>query len=99
MYYRFLTFSLKNYHHPKHYKKQLAKLQRLSKQLARKEKGSNNRYKAKIKLTKLQARVANLRKDTLDKITTYLCKNHAKIVVEDLNISGMVKNNKLSQSI
>lgn len=84
---------------PKYYKKQLSKLQRLSKQLARKVKGSNNRYKAKIKLAKLHAHIANLRKDTLHKITTYLCKNHALIVVEDLNVSRMVKNHKLSQSI
>jgi len=84
---------------PRNYKKQLSKLQRLSKQLARKEKGSNNRYKAKNKLAKLQAHIASLRKDILHKITTYLCKNHAKIVVEDLNVSGMVKNKKLSQSI
>ncbi|MDJ0796296.1 MAG: RNA-guided endonuclease TnpB family protein [Calothrix sp. MO_167.B12] len=84
---------------PKHYKKQLSKLQRLSRQLARKEKGSNNRHKAKIKLAKLHARITNIRKDTLHKITTYLCKNHASIVVEDLNVSGMVKNHKLSQSI
>jgi putative transposase len=40
-----------------------------------------------------------LRKDTLHKITTYLCKNHAKIVVEDLNVSGMLSNHKLAQAI
>ncbi|MEO1372894.1 MAG: RNA-guided endonuclease TnpB family protein [Cyanobacteria bacterium J06635_10] len=84
---------------PKNYKNQLSKLQRLSKKLCRKEKGSNNRAKAKNQLAKLHAHIANLRNDTLHKITTYLCKNHAKIVVEDLNVSGMVKNHKLSQSI
>ncbi|MBE9057275.1 RNA-guided endonuclease TnpB family protein, partial [Sphaerospermopsis sp. LEGE 08334] len=45
------------------------------------------------------ARIANLRKDTLHKLTTYLCKNHAKIVVEDLNVSGMLSNHKLAQAI
>ena len=84
---------------PKYYLKQLRSLQRLSKQLCRKQKGSNNRVLAKNKLAKLHAHIANLRKDTLHKITTYLCKNHAKIVIEDLNVSGMVKNHKLSQSI
>ncbi len=83
---------------PKYYLKQLSKLQRLSKQLCRKQKGSNNYVLAKNKLAKLHAHIANLRKDTLHKITTYLCKKHAKIVVEDLNVSGMVKNHKLSQS-
>jgi len=84
---------------PKHYKENLAKLQRLSRQHSRKQKGSNNRYKSQKKLAKHHARISNLRKDTLHKITTYLCKNHATIVVEDLNVSGMLKNEKLAQVI
>ncbi|MHC5826702.1 MAG: RNA-guided endonuclease InsQ/TnpB family protein, partial [Nostoc sp.] len=54
---------------------------------------------AKIKLAKHHAKVANLRKDTIHQITTYLCKNHAKIVVEDLNVSGMLAKHKLAQVI
>jgi putative transposase len=73
---------------PKHYKANLEKLRRLSRKFSRKNKGSKNRYKAKIKLAKHHARVANLRKDTLHQITAFLCKNHASIVVEDLNVSG-----------
>ncbi|AHJ29577.1 IS607 family transposase [Nodularia spumigena] len=84
---------------PKHYKTNLRKLKRLSRKLARKIKGSNNRYKAKITLARHHAKIANLRKNTLHKITTYLCKNHAKIVVENLNVSGMLSNHKLAQVI
>ncbi len=84
---------------PKHYKQALAKLQRLSKKLARKKLGSNRRKKAKNKLAKHHATVAATRIDSLHKITTYLCKNHAHIVVEDLNVSGMLSNHKLAQSI
>jgi putative transposase len=84
---------------PKHYKAHLKKLKRLSRKLARKAKGSNNRYKAKIQLAKCHARIANLRKETLHQVTTFLCKNHAKIVVEDLNTSGMLSNHKLAQVI
>ncbi|WP_414549790.1 RNA-guided endonuclease InsQ/TnpB family protein [Anabaena sp. CCY 0017] len=84
---------------PKHYKQNLAQLKRLSKIHSRKEKGSNNRHKSKIKLAKHHAKVTNSRKDTLHKITTYLCKNHAKIVVENLNVSGMISNHKLAQAI
>ncbi|MEG3903407.1 MULTISPECIES: RNA-guided endonuclease TnpB family protein, partial [unclassified Microcoleus] len=84
---------------PKHYKAHLAKLKRLSRVLARKVKGSENRYKAKIQLAKHHAKVANLRKNTRHQITTYLCKNHAKIVVENLNVSGMLANYKLAQVI
>lgn len=84
---------------PKPYKKGLAKLKRLSKKLARKQQSSSRKKKAKLKLTKHHAKVANSRKDSLHKITTYLCKNHAKVVIEDLNISGMIANHKLAQSI
>lgn len=84
---------------PQHYKKALVKLQRLSKSLDRKQLGSNRRNRDKNKLARHHATVANTRKDTLHKTTTYLSKNHAKIVVEDLNVSGMLANHKLSQSI
>ena len=84
---------------PKHYKAHLAKLKRLSRVLARKVKDSSNRYKAKIRLAKHHAKIANLRKNTLHQTTTYLCKNHATIVVEDLNVGGMLKNHKLAQVI
>ncbi|WP_375494556.1 RNA-guided endonuclease InsQ/TnpB family protein [uncultured Nostoc sp.] len=52
-----------------------------------------------MRLAKYHARVANLRKDTIHQITTFLCKNHAKIVVEDLNVSGMLAFHKLAQVI
>ncbi|MGH8001338.1 MAG: RNA-guided endonuclease InsQ/TnpB family protein [Brasilonema sp.] len=84
---------------PKAYKKNIQKLKRLSKAHARKAKGSNNRYKSKVKLAKHHARVSNIRKDSLHKITNHLCKNHAVIVIEDLNVSGMMQNHKLAQSI
>ncbi|MEH1874940.1 MAG: RNA-guided endonuclease TnpB family protein [Nostoc sp.] len=84
---------------PKHYKTNLEKLRRLSRQFSRKVNGSNNKYKCKLKLAKHHARVAAQRIDTLHKITTYLCKNHAKVVIEDLAVSNMVKNHKLSQVI
>jgi putative transposase len=84
---------------PKHYKANLKKLKRLSKKFAKKVKGSNNRHQAKIQLAKHHARIANLRKETLHKVTTFLCKNHAKIVVEDLNVAGLLSNHKLAQVI
>lgn len=83
----------------KQFKKSLAKLQRLSRQFAKKQIGSNRRQKAKDKLARHHAKVSAIRIDTLHKITTYLCKNHAHVVVENLNVSGMLKNDKLAQSI
>ncbi|MBW4624559.1 MAG: transposase [Brasilonema octagenarum HA4186-MV1] len=84
---------------PKAYRKNIQKLKRLSKSLARKTKRSNNRNKSRIKLALHHNRVSNIRKDSLHKVTHYLCKNHALVVVEDLNVSGMMANHKLAQSI
>ena len=47
----------------------------------------------------LHNRIANIRKDTLHKLTTYLAKNHSQIVIEDLNVSGMMSNHKLAKAV
>lgn len=77
----------------------LAKLKRQSRQLSRKQKGSANRQKAKNNLAKLHARIANIRKDGLHKLTSDLTRRFDTIVIEDLNIRGMLSNGKLSKSI
>jgi putative transposase len=77
---------------PKPHKALLQRLRRLNKSLARKEKGSNNWKKAKLKLSRLHARIANIRKDALHKLTTMLVQNFSIIGIEDLNINGMSKN-------
>ncbi|WP_371357563.1 RNA-guided endonuclease InsQ/TnpB family protein [Hydrocoleum sp. CS-953] len=50
-------------------------------------------------MARLHRKVANIRKDALHKLTTYLAKNHGTIVIEDLNVSGMLSNHKLAKSI
>ena len=77
----------------------LSRLQRLSRSLSRKIKGSANRAKAKAKLAKLHARIANIRKDTLHQLTTDLTRRFSLIGIENLNVSGMVKNRHLSRAI
>jgi len=84
---------------PKPHKALLARLQRLSRSLSRKEKGSANRKKAKGKLAKLHARIAAIRSDALHQLTTNLTRRFHTIVVEDLNVRGMVKNRHLARSI
>ena len=84
---------------PKPLKNKLKKLQRLSKSLSRKQKGSNNREKAKTKLSRLHLKIFNIRKDFLHKLTTDLVKRFDVICLENLNIKGMVKNRKLARSI
>lgn len=75
------------------------RLKRLHRQLSRKQKGSNNRAKAKIKLARQYEKVANERKDFLHKLTTTLVKNHDLIVCEDLQVKNMIKNHHLAKSI
>lgn len=84
---------------PKFLRKSEKRIKRLQRQLARKQKGSNNRAKAKIKLARKHEKVANQRKDFLHKITTNLVKNHDLIVCEDLQVKNMAKNHHLAKSI
>lgn len=58
-----------------------------------------NRIKAIRQLARQQLRVANVRLDALHKLTTWLAKNHSTIVIEDLNIAGMLKNHRLASAI
>jgi putative transposase len=84
---------------PRVLEKRLRSLRRLSKSLSRKKRGSKNREKAKLKLARLYLRIFNIRQDTLHKLTTYLAKSHSKIVIEDLNVSGMIMNRRLARNI
>ena len=76
----------------------LQKLKRLSRGLSRKRRGSKNRAKAKTKLARLHRRIADIRADVLHKLTTSLTR-YRTIVIEDLNVSGMLANRCLSRAI
>ncbi|MEB6589023.1 transposase [Pseudomonas asiatica] len=84
---------------PKSHKALLARLQRLSRSLSRKQKGSEKRKKAKGKLAKLHARIAAIRSDALHQLTTSLTRRFHIIGIEDLNVRGMVKNRRLARAI
>lgn len=79
--------------------KKLKRLRRLSRPLSRRKNGSSNYAKAKTKLSKLHAEIANIRSDYLHKTSTEIVLNHARICIEDLHVAGMVKNRKLSRHI
>ncbi|NET26498.1 RNA-guided endonuclease TnpB family protein [Okeania sp. SIO1I7] len=83
----------------KSYKKLEAKLSREQYLNRHKIKFSSNWKKAQLKIAQLHNRIANIRKDTLHKLTTYLAKNHSQIVIENLNISGMMANHKLAKAV
>lgn len=84
---------------PRHLKKKEKLLRIRQKSLSRKQKGSNNRKKAAKKVAKVHFDIANARKDYLHKITSKIIDENQVIVLENLNLSGMVKNHKLAKAI
>ena len=87
---RFLTLSNQKYYEPiSIFKKLKAKLAKLQRKLAKKEKFSNRWRRLKSKITKLHIRIANTRNDYLHKISSELSKNHAIVILEDLKIANM----------
>lgn len=84
---------------PKYLKKSLAKLVKLQRELSRKPKGSSNRNKARIKIARQHEKIANQRKDFLQKLSTELIKQNDIICIEDLQVKNMIKNHKLARSI
>ncbi len=83
---------------PKHLAKNLSKLKYRSKMLSKKAKTSINRSKARLKLSKLHAKVKNLRKDFSQKLSTKMIKNHDIFCIERLDISNLLANNSRSRS-
>jgi putative transposase len=83
---------------PKPLAKKLRLLKRRSKQLSRKEKGSNNSKKAALALARLHRKVKNLRRDFLHQQTTWLARTRPVIVVEDLSVRGLSRG-PLSRSV
>ncbi|GAA3209884.1 RNA-guided endonuclease TnpB family protein [Nonomuraea helvata] len=85
-----------NPRHERADRKRLAKAQRA---LARKEKGSNNRDKARRRVARVYARITDRRRDHLHKVTTRLVRENQVIAVEDLTVRNMVKNRSLARAI
>ncbi len=84
---------------PKALRQGLRRLRRLSRAHSRKRRGSRNRARAARRLARHQARIAAIRRDHLHKLTTQLAKTHGWIVVEDLNVRGLLGNRRLARSL
>lgn len=81
------------------HKKSENKIKRLQKQVSRKVKGSNNRNKARVRLAKVFEKQTNRKQNYLHEISISLLNENQVIVMEDLNVSGMLKNHNLAKSI
>ena len=92
---------------PRLYKIRKNKLRRLQRSLSRKYevakikglKPGSNHEKNKQQIARVHQRIADVRRETIHQLTSYLVKNHNRIVIEDLNIGGMVKNRNLASAI
>lgn len=84
---------------PKYFRESQSKLKKSQQRLSKKKKGSSRRIKAKLKVAKIHKKISNQREYFLHNVSTQLVKEYDTIVVEDLNVSGMIKNRKLSKSI
>jgi putative transposase len=84
---------------PKPLRSALKRLRKLQRNLSRKTKGSNRRNRARVQVARLHARIADTRKDFLDKLSTRIIRENQTVVLEDLRVSGMIRNRKLARSI
>ena len=84
---------------PKALRAGMARQRRLSKSLSRKQKGSAHRRQAAIKLGRHHYRTTNIRRHFLHQVSNALVKTHDRLVIEDLNVTGMLRNHRLAQAI
>lgn len=89
-------YKYKNNRYTKTYQTKLKKTQQ---HLSRKKKGSNRYQKQKLKVARIHKKIANSRLDNLHKVSTELITKYDTIILEDLNVKGMVKNHKLAKHI
>ena len=84
---------------PRALRRDLAKLRRRQRCVSRRQKGSANRAKAVKQLAQAHRRVANVRQNALHQATSRLAKTKSVVVLEDLNVRGMLQNHHLAQAI
>ena len=84
---------------PKHERRDRVRLAKAQRRMAKKQKGSANRAKAKVKTARVYARITDRRTDFLHKLTTRLVRENQTLVIEDLSVRNMVRNHCLARAI
>lgn len=84
---------------PRHGERDRHRLARAQRALARKQRGSKNRLKARQRVARVHARIADRRRDYLHKVTTRLVRDNQTIVIEDLAVRNMLSNRRLARAI
>src|SRR5262249_43460989 len=85
--------------HPKHMERREGRLRRYQRMMARKQRGSANRAKARRRVARTHAKVRDARRDFLHQTSTSLVRRFDAIAAEDLNVAGMVRNRRLAKAI
>ncbi|WP_182900224.1 RNA-guided endonuclease TnpB family protein [Microbispora sp. H10830] len=89
----------KKIRNPRHLERKARNLARYQRRMARKQRGSNNRAKARAKVARAHTKVRDARADFLHRTSTRLVRDHDLIVIEDLNVKGMIRNRSLARAI
>jgi putative transposase len=84
---------------PRHERKDRERLAKAQRELSRKAKGSVNREKARRRVAKVHARIADRRRDFLHKLSTRLVRENQTVVIEDLTVRNLLKNHSLARAI
>ena len=95
----FITSDGKKSSNPRHTLRYQSKLAYYQKQLARKKKGSRNRSKARLKVARIHAKIADCRMDATHKASRTLINENQVVCVESLTVKGMIRNPKLAKHI
>lgn len=94
-----ITSDGSKYDNPRHFKKHERNLKRKQQKLSRKQKGSHSRVKARRLVARAYEKVSNARQDFLHKLSRKIVSENQVIIVENLNVKGMVRNHKLAKAI
>lgn len=89
----------KVYANPKFYEKDEKRLKVLQRRFARKQKGSNRREKARLAVAKQHERIKNHRENFIHQVTSRIVRENQTIIIEDLNVEGLLKNHNLAKHI
>jgi putative transposase len=89
----------REYTNPKHEQRERKRLAKAQRALAHKKKGSRNREKARLRVARIHARIADRRRDYLHKLTTSLIRENQTVMIEDLAVRNMVRNHSMARAI
>jgi putative transposase len=84
---------------PRHERRDRVRLARAQRSLSRKARGSANRQKAKVRVARVHARIADRRRDHLQKLSTRIIRESQTVIIEDLSVRNMVRNHCLARAI